>query len=118
MLFRDYHLPMIRSGSKTVTRREWNRRQVVPGNVYIASDKMFTSDEEADCYIRVLEVHKQALREMTDEDARREGDYEDLAEFREGYERVYGEGSWDPEKVVTVVEFEYIGTTRPEGATA
>jgi len=73
---------------------------------------MFMSDEDADCYIRILDVYDQPLGDMTDEDARREGDYEDLAEFRDGYEAVYGDGAWDPEKIVTVVEFEYGGRTR------
>lgn len=115
MLFKDYHLPQIRSGSKTVTRREWaenyNRPRV--GSVQIASDEMFTSDADADCYIRVLDVYDQPLGDMTDADARAEGDYDDLAEFRAGYEQVYGDGAWDDEKVVAVVEFEYVGRERP-----
>lgn len=115
MLFKDYHLPMIRSGSKTVTRREWADNYSRPnvGSVQIASDAMFTSDDEADCYIRILDVYDQALGEMEDSDARAEGDYGSLEEFREGYEQVYGGGSWDPEKVVAVVEFEYVGRERP-----
>lgn len=115
MLFKDYHLPMIRSESKTVTRREWADGYARPnvGSVQIASDEMFTSDEEADCYIRILDVYDQPLGEMDDEDARAEGDYDSLAGFRDGYEKVYGDGSWDPEKVVTVVEFEYVGRERP-----
>lgn len=115
MLFKDYHLPQIRSGSKTVTRREWSENYARPnvGSVQIASDELFTSDEEADCYIRILDLYDQPLGEMDDADARAEGDYDCLAEFREGYEDVYGDGAWDPEKVVTVVEFEYVGRERP-----
>lgn len=115
MLFKPYHIDQIRSGSKTVTRREWKRRQAVAGNVYIATTEMFTPDEEADCYIRATDVFDQPLGEMTDADARREGEYGSLEEFKQGYEKVYGAGSWDPEKTVTVVEFEYVGRTRPEG---
>lgn len=48
-----------------------------------------------------------------DEDARKEGDYENMDEFREGYAKVYGEDAWDPEKVVAVVEFEHVGRERP-----
>lgn len=116
MLFKPYHIPMIRSGSKTVTRREWddgyNRPTV--GSIQIASDEMFTSDEDADCYIRILAVYDQPLGQMTDEDARKEGDYDALDDFREGYAKVYGKDAWDPSKVVTVVEFEYVGRDRPE----
>lgn len=114
MLFKDYHLPMIRSGSKTVTRREWDDRRVIPGNTYIASTELFTSHEEADCYIRVDDVYEQPLGEVTDESARAEGDYDDLEDFREGYAKVYGEDAWDPAKVVWVVEFTYVGRSRPE----
>ena len=117
MLFKDYHIDQIRDGEKTVTRREWEHRQVKPGGVYIAATEMFVSDDEADCYVRVTDVYEQPLGDMDDEDARREGDYETLEEFRDGYERVYAEGSWDPEKVVWVVEFEYVGRSRPEEQT-
>lgn len=117
MLFKPYHIDQIRDGEKTVTRREWERRQVKPGGVYIAATEMFVSDDEADCYVRVTDVYEQPLGDMDDEDARREGDYETLEDFRDGYERVYGEGSWDPEKVVWVVEFEYVGRSRPEEQT-
>ena len=36
-----------------------------------------------------------------------------LAEFRETWEAINGEGSWDDEKVVWVVEFEYAGDSDP-----
>lgn len=122
MLFKDYHIPMIRSGSKTVTRREWDGRQAVPGNVYQATSPamnpdappIFIGHDDCDCYIRATDVYEQPLGEMTDADARAEGDYDDLDGFRQGYERVYGEGSWDPEKVVWVVGFEYVGESRPQ----
>lgn len=114
MLFKDYHMPMIRNGSKTVTRREWSENYHGPsvGSVVAATTELFVTDEEADCYIQILERYRQPLGEMGDGDAQDEGDYADLAEFREGYEQVYGEGAWDPEKVVDVVEFEYVGEER------
>lgn len=116
MLFKSYHIPMIRERSKSQTRREWADNYNPPneGSVVIASDEMFTSEEEADCYIRILDVWKETLGDLTDVDAQREGDYADLEEFREGYEDVYGEGSWEPDKEVTAVEFEYLGRERPE----
>jgi len=36
-------------------------------------------------------------------------------DFREGYETVYGDGSWDPARVVTVVEFTYVSEERSNG---
>jgi len=115
MLFKDYHIPQIRRGEKTVTRREWadNYNPPTVGSVVIASANLFTSDEEADCYIRILDIYDQPLGEMNDEDAQKEGDYGDLEEFREGYEKVYGGGAWDPKKTASVVEFEYVGEERP-----
>lgn len=116
MLFKDYHIPQIRAGEKTVTRREWDENYSGPniGSVVAATTELFVPDEDADCYIRVTDKDAQPLSSMTDADARKEGAYEDLAAFREGYEKVYGNGAWDPEKVVTVVEFEYVGRVRPE----
>ena len=115
MLFKEYHIPMIRSGSKTVTRREWADNYTGPnvGTVVAATTSLFTSDEEADCYIRITDKYEQPLSEVSDADAQAEGDYADLNEFREGYEDVYGEDAWKPWKVVTVVEFEYVGRSRP-----
>lgn len=120
MLFKEYHIPLIRSGSKTVTRREWGENYPGPnvGTVVGAKTDLFLSDAETDCYIRITAKYDQPLGEMADEDAQREGDYEDLSAFKKGYEDVYGEGAWDPEKVVTVVEFEYVGEHRPERQTS
>ena len=116
MLFKPYHIPMIRSGSKTATRREWSENYAGPnvGTVVAATKKLFTSDDEADCFIRMTARYRQPLGEMTDDDARAEGDYEDLDEFREAYRDVYGQDAWDDEKVVDVVEFEYVGQSRPK----
>lgn len=120
MLFKDYHIPMIRSGSKTVTRREWDDNYAGPnvGTVVAATTALFTPDAEADCFIRITDRYEQALGEMTDADAQAEGDYEDLDEFRAAYAEVYGDGAYDAEKEVTVVEFEYVGRERPEAETA
>ena len=71
---------------------------------------IFMSHDECDCYVRVEDTYERVLGDYTDQDARREGDYEDLDEFIEGYERVYGPDSWDPHKGVWTVEYEYVGT--------
>ena len=115
MLFKNYHIPMIRSGSKTVTRREWADNYAGPnvGTVVAAKTDLLKPDAECDCFIRITETREEALGAITPASARREGDYEGVDEFIRGYEDVYGEGAWDPEKVVTVVEFEYVGRSRP-----
>lgn len=114
MLFKPYHIPMIRSGSKTVTRREWddNYNGPKPGGIYAAKTELFQPNDECDCWIWIKDRYKQPLGTMTDISAQREGDYETLEEFIEGYERVYGDGAWDPGKVVDVVVFEYVGRSK------
>lgn len=118
MLFKPYHIPMIRSGSKTATRREWDENYSGPnvGSVVAATTELFVPDKDADCYIRITDRYRQRLEEMTEEDAIAEGDYLDLYDFKTAYEDVYGEGSFDPWKEVDVVEFEYVGRTRPDEA--
>lgn len=111
MLFQKEHIEQIRNGEKTVTRRDWRRRQAREGGVYIASTEMFTSHEEADCYIQVTDVYQEQLGEMDDRDAEKEGGYT-LEEFQRLWEYINGE-PWDPEKEVYVVEFEYVGPNRP-----
>lgn len=115
MLFKPYHIPMIRSGSKTVTRREWKDTYPGPniGSIVAAKTELFKPNTECDCFIRITDKYTQYLGDMTDEDATKEGDYADLYDFKAGYEKVYGDGSFDPWKEVTVVEFEYVGK-RPE----
>ncbi|WP_084510010.1 ASCH domain-containing protein [Haloplanus natans] len=114
MLFKNYHIPVIRSGSKTVTRREWADNYAGPnvGTVVAAKTDLLKPGAECDCFIRITETREEALGTITPASARREGDYDGVDEFIRGYEDVYGEGAWDPEKVVTVVEFEYVGRSR------
>lgn len=114
MLFKPKHIPMIRTGSKTATRREWAENYHPPNveTVVAATTELFVSDDEATCFIRVIDVFEQQLGDMTDAEAQAEGDYADLEQFRAGYEDVYGDGAWDSEKVVTVVQFEYVGWER------
>jgi uncharacterized protein YhfF len=114
MLFKPHHIDQIRTGEKTVTRREWAENYHGPnvGTVVAATTELFTSDDEADCFIRIMDTREEPLGEITQASAQREGDYDTVAEFREGYEAVYGEGAWQPEKEVTVVKFEYVGTNR------
>jgi len=113
MLFQEEHIRQIRSGEKTVTRRDWKSPQVKEGGVYIASTEMFCSHEEANCYIRVTDVRKEPLGSITPAGADREGGYT-REEFIEVWEDINGE--WEPEQHITVAEFEYVGREHPEHA--
>lgn len=128
LIHKPYHIALIRAHEKTETRREWkeNYNGPVVGAVHMAvsadmvpegTPPIHASHDDCDCYVQVLDKYRQPLGDVTDENARNEGDYESVAEFREGYERVYGAGAWDPEKVVTVVEYEYVGREKPDRAT-
>lgn len=122
MLFKDYHIPLIREHEKTVTRRVWNEDYARPteGSVQMAAASMMVPEdadhnspmmlpmEECDCFIRIGEIYDEPLGEMTDEDARKEGDYENVEEFKESWIEI--NGGWDPEEVVAVVPILYVGT--------
>ena len=116
MLFQDYHIDAIREGEKTATRREWAESYTGPnvGTVVAATTDLFTSNDEANCFIRVTDRYREQLGEMDDKAARKEGRYETLKEFRNAYRQVYGSKAWDPEKEVDVVEFEYVGRNPPK----
>lgn len=122
VLFKDYHIPLIREHEKTVTRRVWKDEynRPVEGSVHQAASAsmvpedaeidspMLLSNEECTCFVRIGEVYPEPLGDMTDEDAQKEGDYETVEEFRESWIEI--NGSWDPELVVDVVPIQYVGT--------
>ena len=118
MIFQEKHREQIRTGEKTVTRRQWDDSRVTVGKTYRATlggnveQGMFTPRSDCDCFIRVTEIYHQRLGDMTDEDARREGDYESKEEFVAAW-RDINEG-WDSDETVWVVEFEYAGDSDPK----
>lgn len=116
LLFQPEHIDKIRNGTKTATRRDWSDNYNPPTleSIQIAATHLFTSEENADCYVKINQVYDQQLGEMTPEDALKEGGYS-AEEFKQVWKDI--NGSWDPTKLVTVVEFEYIGKTRPDSNT-
>ncbi|PSP88627.1 ASCH domain-containing protein [Halobacteriales archaeon QS_4_69_34] len=114
LLFQPKHIESIRAGEKTATRRDWaeghNRPAV--GSIQMAVRELFTSDAACDCYIEIEAVYRQSLGAMDEADARAEGGYT-LAEFRDAWQEINGDGAWDENLVVDVVEFRYVGRSRP-----
>lgn len=108
ILFQDRHLPLIREGAKTATRRDWaeNYGRPKPGRVYGAVTEMFVEAADVECWIRISDVYRQPLGEMTGRDFDAEGGYSE-DEFREIWVDLHGD--WDPDLVVDVVEFVYVG---------
>jgi len=64
--------------------------------------------KESEGTILITAVYWEPLGSMTTADAQAEG-YATVAEYRAEWERINGPGSWDPDKWVWVVNFEYIG---------
>ena len=111
MLFKEEHKQMILNGTKTATRRDWERPRVKVGGIYKAKLKMLSKDYFAK--IKVIKLYKQKLYAMTNEDAKKEG-YNNLKEFEKIWIEINGNwnnritGHWNGNQEVYVVEFEVI----------
>jgi len=106
MLFKSEHIEMIRKGIKTATRRRWKIARARKGGTYAVQKRMYQLRTESPI-IKANSVYVQPLGEMTEEDAKKEGGYT-LEEFKQRWEEINGV-PFDPEEVVHVVEFDYIG---------
>lgn len=111
LLFKERHVPMIRRGIKTATRREWKDTKARPnvGAVHIAATSRYTRREEAAAYIEIEDVYEEPLGDMTDEDYDAEGGYSE-ATFKDIWRELHG--GYDPADVVDVVEFRYVTSPR------
>lgn len=117
IVFTDDHIEQIKNGDKTQTRRDWKDNFCRPteGDVMAITTGLFVPNDEASGFIRLTEdVRKQRLGDMTDEEARREGDYESVEEFKKAWIDINGE--WDPDNEVDVVTFQYMGENEPKNA--
>ncbi len=104
ILFKQAHVELIMRGLKTVTRRKGLRRWKVGAVHKCYTKPPFTKGgAEPFAQVKILKVYQQELGLMTGLDADHEGGYT-LTEYLRLWERMYG--SWDPEEVVWVVEFE------------
>lgn len=102
LLFKKQYIDQIMRGEKTTTRRA-SRPMVKPDGIYRIRTDFFNYLPDR---IRVSRVYTQRLGDMTDEDAHKEGTAS-LEEFRREWAGIYD--SWDGDRRVWVVEFEYLG---------
>lgn len=111
MLFIEKHVPLIRQGEKTETRRDWDDdyHGPNPGSIIPATSEMFVPIVECACFIEIETRHPERLGDITEEGANREG-YESVADFREAWRDINGE--WEPDMEVTVLRFTYHGHTK------
>jgi len=102
MLFKKEHVDMIKKGQKTATRRDWQRKMAKEGGVYPVQTKMFQPKSEVDVFIEVTDIWTEKLKDMTEQDAYREGHYT-LEEFKQIWIDINGE--WDDELEVYAINF-------------
>jgi hypothetical protein len=103
ILFRPCHVPLILRREKTETRRLWLKGcRVKEGSIHQAKTTLFG---EAFAELRILKVYKQMLADMTEADAKAEGEY-----TMDQYRRIWAEinGFWEASTVVWVVKFEIL----------
>ncbi len=104
MLFKPEHIPLIIIGEKTESRRMWEKARVNVGSFQQVKDKIFTKEHFG--YIEILSISKEHLLDITEEGAKREGNYS-----RENYialfYKIYPDAGENPE--LFVISFRYVG---------
>lgn len=106
ILFKKYHIPLIKAGIKTQTRRPLGRYFKV-GSVHQIKTGFTKDDYCGD--LRITAVRTEKLDSITESDARKEG-YDSIDEYRKAYIDIYG--SWLDYVSVQVIDFEYMGDVR------
>jgi len=105
MLFKRRHIELILAGRKTQTRRLPDKSaNYQVGRVYGIRDRWFSKPE---AHILITRKFRQSLGDISLEDVGKEG-YNTLQEFCRAWEEVNGQGSWDPQQIVTAYEFEVL----------
>jgi hypothetical protein len=103
ILFKPYHVEEIIAGRKTQTRRIWKRPRAKVGAVHLVKTELFS--KEYHCKIRIIDVRRERLGNISEDDARAEGGYT-VAEYIEVWREI--NGVWNPDQLVYVVDFEVI----------
>jgi len=101
ILFKPEHVEPILAGKKTQTRRTGKRRWRV-GAIHQCRVAMF---DEPFARVRILDVRREPLQDITAVDASAEG-YESVADYRRAFANIYG--FWDPLEWVWVVDFKLV----------
>ena len=106
LLFKPQHVKLILEGKKTQTRRI-SKPRVKVGGIYEAKTRLFSKEYFA--LIKITGLREEKLGDISDEDVKKEG-YNSLEEFIEVWKSIYG--SWEPERVVWVLEFEVVNLAK------
>lgn len=102
LLFKPELVELIQSGKKTQTRRTWSRPRVRVGSVHQVKSSLFG---EAHCQVRISDLRRERLGDISEEDARAEG-CNSREEFAQLWRSIHG--CWDDDQAVWVVTFEVI----------
>ena len=73
LLFKPFHVKLIQDGIKTQTRRIWKKLRCKPRSVHKAKTVMLSKEYFAELFI--IDVHKERLLDISDNDAWAEGGY-------------------------------------------
>ena len=107
MLFKKEHKQMILNGTKTATRRVWKKPMVKVGGIYKCKLKML--DKNYFAKIKIVNLYKQKLRDITEGDAIKEG-YDCIRDFEKIWIKI--NDFWEDDLVVDVIEFEEVKDDR------
>jgi hypothetical protein len=110
ILFKAEHVPMIRSGRKTQTRRTWDKCRVKVGSVHIAQTGGFGKGAKQFARLLITGVRRERLGDITEADAKAEG-YPTVSDYKNIFASIYGR--WTPDEMVWVVDFERIKEVTP-----
>ena len=108
LLFKPEHIPLIRDGSKTQTRRRWKQCRVKVGSVHqVRVD--FRKGGRPVARVRILRTWKERLADISEEDSRAEGCVSPK-DFLDHFARIGGLkiNGVLMNVIVTAVEFEFI----------
>ena len=103
ILFQDEHVQPILRGRKTQTRRMGKKRWNI-GAVHLAKTQMLSTFYFAK--IKIRNVRKERLGDMSELDALKEGGYT-IEEYKRVFDRINKKnGGYDPDLMVWVIDFE------------
>ncbi|HEY78529.1 MAG TPA: ParB/RepB/Spo0J family partition protein [Dehalococcoidia bacterium] len=96
--FSRIHAEAITKGKKTQTARKYKDPRLQPGAVVRAQVNHYSD-------IKIKNVLRKKLCDLTEEDAKREGGYT-LEEFKQVWGKLHG--NWNPEEYVYVIQFDFL----------
>lgn len=73
ILFKPEHVPLIKNGTKTQTRRAWKKCRVTVGSTQLAKTQMLSKEFFAK--LRIKRVWQEYLTDISEADAKAEGGY-------------------------------------------